>query len=111
MTKEEKNIKHFLNSLPKRIDKTHYEKITVFRAQGCDACGGLGYRGRIAIFEFLEVGRAMEDLIEKSAGEAALQEFALKEGMVTLQQDGILKVITGITTFEEVEHVTGSLPW
>ena len=47
--------------------------------------------------------------MNKKAGEIEIHEFALKEGMVTMQQDGILKVISGITTMEEVEKLTGPI--
>lgn len=113
-TKLEKSVK----SLPDRVNKKDYEKITIYKPtassakrgeKGCPACGGVGYKGRIAIYELLQVTKDIEKLMNQQAGEIEIQEFARKQGMVTMQQDGILKVISGITTAEEVEKVTGPI--
>jgi len=53
----------------------------------------------------------LEELIHQQAGESAIEKFALDQGMITMQQDGILKVISGMTTFEEVEGITGPIAW
>lgn len=105
----EAKIKKILNNLPKRVDKKEFDKIRLFKPKGCVKCGGLGYKGRIAIFELMEVGDAMEALITPNVGEAAILRQTLKQGMVTMQQDGVLKAISGITTLDEVEGVTGPL--
>ena len=55
----------------------------------------------------LKVDEKIENLIEKQASETEVQSFAIANGMVTMQQDGILKALRGITTLEEVERVTG----
>jgi len=105
----EKNIKKFLGGLPERVDHKDYEKIKLFEPKGCPSCGGLGYKGRVAIMEMMEVGPEIEKFITENVGEAEIKEFAAKKGMVTMQQDGILKMISGITTAEEVEAVTGPI--
>ncbi len=105
--KSEKEYQKFVNSLPDRVNKKNYEKIKIFKPKGCEQCGNLGYRGRIAIYELLQVTKEMEMLMNKSAGEIEIHDFAVGQGMVTMQQDGLLKVISGITTMEEVEKVTG----
>lgn len=102
-------IKRFLSNLPKRVEKKDYEKIQLFKPKGCEKCNNIGYKGRIAIFELLEVGDAVEGLLNSNIGEATILKQALKQGIVMMQQDGILKAITGVTTFEEVEGVTGPL--
>jgi type II secretory ATPase GspE/PulE/Tfp pilus assembly ATPase PilB-like protein len=81
----------------------------IYEAVGCTVCNGFGYKGRIGIFEFLETGPEFEEVILKEASEVALKRFAVAQGMVTMQQDGILKVLKGITTLEEVEKVTGAV--
>ena len=98
-----------LKTLPSRLDKKDYEKIIIYKPKGCDACGGTGFRGRIAIYELLQVTKDIEMLMNKQGGEIEIQDFAVKQGMITMQQDGILKVISGITTLEEVEKLTGSV--
>ena len=78
---------------------------------GCAHCNNLGYRGRVGIYEFLEGGLALEELILKEASEVALKKLADSQGMVSMQSDGILKTLLGITSFEEVESVTGKIEW
>ena len=105
----EAKIKKFLQNLPKRVDVADYQEIKLYAPKGCGACDNLGYKGRVAIFELMEVGDEMEKIISERVGEVDIYKQALKQGMVTMQQDGILKVISGITSFEEVESITGSL--
>ena len=95
--------------LPDRVNKTEYIQIQLFEPQGCEKCNRLGYRGRIGIFELLRVNEKIESLIEKQASETEINQFALENGMVTIQQDGILKAMRGITSLEEVEAATGKL--
>lgn len=109
--KLKKQIEEFIKRLPKRINQGLVREIKFYERKGCEKCNGLGYFGRVAIYELLSVGPEMEDLINKETNEARLQEFALRQGMVTMQQDGIIKTIMGITTLEEVEVVTGPIAW
>jgi len=104
-------IKNFLNRLPAKVDKKEYQAYEMYGAVGCPRCSGLGYKGRIGIFEFLEGGPDLEKTILKEASEVALREVAQKQEMVTMQQDGILKVLQGKTTLSEVESVTGEVEW
>jgi type II secretory ATPase GspE/PulE/Tfp pilus assembly ATPase PilB-like protein len=104
-------IKNFLEHLPAKVDKTKYQTVTAFEPVGCAKCNDIGYKGRIGIFEFLEGGPDMEATILKEASEIALHEIAKKQEMVTMQQDGILKVLLGQTTLKEVEGVTGEIIW
>lgn len=104
-------IKKFISKLPSRINRQEHESVKLFKPKGCEKCNHLGYRGRIAIFELLTVGVNIQEMIMKDTSEVAIQEFALSHGMVTTQQDGILKAINGITTFEEIESVTGLINW
>ncbi len=73
-----------------------------YQAVGCDHCGGTGYRGRAGIHELMMVGRGLRHLIQTGARADELQRFALSDGMRTLRQDGIEKVLAGITSIEEV---------
>jgi type IV pilus assembly protein PilB len=104
-----KNIEKFFSVLPKRVDRGEYQEIQLFKPQGCSQCNNLGYKGRVAIFELMEVGDEMEKMITPQVFESALHHQALKQGMVTMQEDGILKVISGMTTFDEVEAVSGPI--
>jgi type IV pilus assembly protein PilB len=104
-------IKKLLARLPDKVDKKPYEHPTFFAPVGCPKCNGIGYKGRVGIFEFLEGGPDMETTILKEASEVALREVAKRQGMVSMQEDGILKVLEGKTTFDEVVSVTGELEW
>ncbi|MCL1926512.1 MAG: type II secretion system ATPase GspE [Syntrophorhabdaceae bacterium] len=74
--------------------------------QGCEACGGTGYRGRAGIFELLPVTESIKDLILLRADSGAIRAKAVAEGMRLLRDDGWEKVRRGITTIEEVLRVT-----
>jgi type IV pilus assembly protein PilB len=105
----EQKINKFIAKLPDRVEKKNYGKINIYKAVGCEKCGGIGYRGRVGIYELLKFTKEVEEILAKGGGEIEINDFARKEGMVTMQEDGILKVISGITTFEEVEKITGPL--
>lgn len=80
---------------------------TLFKGEGCPMCNGLGYRDRIAVIEQLIMTKELEELLASKAQITAdqIQEVAIKSGMVTLLQDALIKVLRGLTTLEEVEHV------
>jgi type II secretory ATPase GspE/PulE/Tfp pilus assembly ATPase PilB-like protein len=104
-------MQKFLDRLPARVDRKLYEQIALYNPVGCEKCSGIGYKGRIGIFEFLQGGSDLEQTILKEASEVALREVAKRQGMVTMQEDGILKALLGQTTFEEVKSVTGEIEW
>ncbi len=105
------NIEKFLKSLPPRVNREKYEHIEMYDAKGCSLCNNTGYKGRIGIMEFFEAGPELEEVILRQVSETALRELAEKQEMVTMQQDGILKTIAGVTTLEEVQEITGPLHW
>jgi general secretion pathway protein E len=80
-----------------------------YRKKGCNLCMQTGFRGRTAIFEIMIVDDEIKRLILKTSDANQINELALKRGMITLQKDGIDKVLNGITTTEEVLRVTRSL--
>jgi type II secretory ATPase GspE/PulE/Tfp pilus assembly ATPase PilB-like protein len=73
---------------------------------GCDACRNTGYRGRLGIFELLVINNAVRRLVQSRATAADLKTTATGAGMQTLRDDGIRKVLAGLTTITEVERVT-----
>jgi type IV pilus assembly protein PilB len=79
--------------------------LKIRNSKGCEDCNFTGYRGRTGIFEAFLVDEEMERFILTSPSISDLREMAKKKGMVTMYQDGLLKVIDGITTIEEVERV------
>jgi type IV pilus assembly protein PilB len=85
---------------------TRGEDLNLFVAKGCKECGGTGYIGRIGVFEVLEMTDELADIILEAPSEGNIGKEGLRQGMITLRQDGILKAIDGITTIEEVIRVT-----
>ncbi|HEY5221265.1 MAG TPA: GspE/PulE family protein [Candidatus Paceibacterota bacterium] len=104
-------ITKFLAALPAKVDKKIYDGYKIYAPVGCEKCNGIGYKGRVGVFEFLEGGPDLEKTILREASEVSLREVAQRQEMVTMQQDGILKVLEGKTTFEEVVGATGDLLW
>ena len=82
------------------------EPVTLYKAVGCDQCGGSGYRGRSAIIEMIELSEAMQDLILRGGDKNALAARAKHEGAISMYDDGLQKAARGVTTLEEVLRVT-----
>ncbi len=80
----------------------------IYKAKGCAQCFNSGYKGRIPIFEVLKMSQTITQLTLSQANAAKIEEAAKKEGMTSLIDDGILKIIQGITTIEEVLTVAMS---
>lgn len=77
----------------------------LYRADGCKACNEIGYRGRMGIHEVMKTSEEIERLIVKNASADVLRAQAIKEGMKTLREDGMAKVVQGLTSIEEVLRV------
>ena len=78
---------------------------TVYRAKGCNECNSLGYNGRIGIYEFLGMREELKPLIISNADSGAIKAKAIELGMKTLRDDGVAKVLEGVTTFDEILRV------
>jgi len=87
------------------IQKDIADPPTLYRATGCEACNQLGYKGRIGIYEVVEVNEEISALIHKRAGELDLEREARSHGP-SIHADGVKKIIDGVTTVEEVLRVT-----
>ena len=81
------------------------EDVVMYRAVGCDNCGHTGYRGRLGIHEMLECTDELRMLIKRRADTEHIREQSYRDGMTTLKQDGILKVLQGFTDIHEVRRV------
>ncbi len=81
-------------------------EITYVHGGGCDSCMNTGYMGRLGLFEFLVPDESMRDVLETNASVSVIRELARKSGYRTIREEGILKVMNGITTVEEVIRVT-----
>jgi type IV pilus assembly protein PilB len=80
--------------------------INFYRGKGCDHCDMQGYKGRVGIFEVLDVNEAIKDLIVASASSEKIQTQAVADGMLTMIQDGFVKAASKITTIEEILRIT-----
>ncbi len=88
----------------KKID---LNKMTFYKGAGCTACSGIGYKGRIGIYEIFTMNKEIEEvLLSATLSEYVIQDLAVKNGMVTMVQDGLLKALEKITSVEEVFRVT-----
>ena len=100
-------LKKGLKGLPSSIEIPELnEKLEIPKIKGCPECNDTGYKGRVAIFESFLTDPELENFILSSPSISALKEKAIKKGMVVMYQDGLMKVLKGLTTLEEVERVT-----
>ena len=97
-----------LEGIPKAArEKTHIPaKIYNYRAEGCRKCNNKGYSGRIGVFEMLRMTDALAQIVRRDPSEQEISQEALRQGMITMRQDGILKVAQGLTSIEEILRVT-----
>jgi general secretion pathway protein E len=91
---------------PLALGKNPQSEVELKMGKGCRQCRNTGYLGRTAIFEVLPMSEKLGKLTNRKAPLAELQEIASEEGMLTLQQSAVDKMLRGVTTFEEVVRVT-----
>lgn len=82
------------------------DEIQLYRAKGCEQCGGTGYRGRLSIIELLSITDAVRDLILKHSAAIEIERTARADGMKTMYEDGCVKAMQGLTTLEEIVRVS-----
>jgi type IV pilus assembly protein PilB len=81
-------------------------KAQIMKGAGCRTCNGTGYKGRVALYEVMRFTEPLKDMVLQGGSTAELKAAAIKGGMVTLRASGLLKVLAGVTTLEEVGRVT-----
>src|SRR5262249_37270332 len=82
------------------------DRTTLWRGKGCRTCHNTGFRGRSGIYELMVTTEIIREMCVQRSNATAIRKQALKEGMITLRQDGWRKVLLGHTTIEEVARVT-----
>lgn len=104
---EERIITEAIDQMPEEIKKSLPKSFSIYKASdgGCGECRGKAYKGRMAIFEVLEITDGVEKIVLSGLSEAALREEAKHQGMLTMFQDGILKVVEGVVSLEELLEV------
>ncbi len=99
-------------ALPEVVDEMQLQRfspngpVMLYRPVGCDHCAGIGYLGRMAILEFLTMTDSLRGLVMSHVTARELHELAVREGMLTMYDDGLQKAVAGLTTIEEVLRVT-----
>jgi len=106
-----KNIKHSLSITPKKelLSRVWAEKLkspSFYKAVGCDVCGGNGYKWRVWIYEMLEISPWVKGMILRGDSAFNINRQAIADGMISLEQDGIIKALQWHTTLEEVYRVS-----
>jgi type IV pilus assembly protein PilB len=96
-------------TLRKALERMGYPIDTFQKGVGCRRCRNTGFSGRIGIHELLVITDELRDVIVNNPSVAAIRQIAGRDGMITLRQDGVRKVREGITTIEEILHVTGEV--
>ena len=81
-------------------------RIPTYRGRGCDACNHTGYKGRVGLFEVMEIGDGLRDLILRGGTSTQLKQMAIRDGMITLRASGLQKIRDGVTTLEEILRET-----
>ncbi|MBI4477925.1 MAG: Flp pilus assembly complex ATPase component TadA, partial [Acidobacteria bacterium] len=91
-----------------KIGFTPEEAVSIapYRHVGCDRCNGTGYKGRMGLFEVMEITEELRELILVGASALEIRRKAIEEGMITLRRSGLLKIKDGLTSIEEVVRET-----
>jgi type IV pilus assembly protein PilB len=76
------------------------------KGRGCEKCGNTGYKGRLGLFEVMDITEDMRELILSGASAVELRRKAIEEGMITLRQSGLQKIREGLTSIDEVVRET-----
>jgi len=84
------------------------DEVPLYRGEGCDKCGGTGYKGRQGLYEVMAMSARIRKLIMQETGTDELRDTAIEEGMLTLRMDGLKKLEKGVTTLEEVMKETAA---
>ena len=79
--------------------------VKIFTAVGCEKCNGTGYRGRIGIFEAIKTDEKIEKIMPENPSEREIKKVASEQGILSMRQDGLVKILNGITSFDEVQSV------
>src|SRR5262249_9656904 len=88
------------------MPESELPNMRAMKGRGCDRCSGTGYKGRVGLFEIMEISEHLRDLVISNAQIADIRRAATEEGMSTLRNSGLMKVRDGVTTLDEVVRET-----
>ena len=100
--KEREPIEMILNSIPNKEIINSTQKEYLWDPVGCEKCHGTGYKGRIGVFEGIRMDSEIENVIINNPSERDIKKAAIPQGILTMEQDGVLRALEGITSYEEV---------
>jgi type II secretory ATPase GspE/PulE/Tfp pilus assembly ATPase PilB-like protein len=103
---EKEKIERVLKTISPKSGVVIPDKFQIYHPKGCEKCNHLGYRGRVTVSEVFQMPTEIQELVTRGAITSELEKKAVELGMITMTQDGILKVIDGEISLEEVERVT-----
>ncbi len=106
--REKKLVDGIIQGMPdKEKGETEGKELLFYKGSGCDECGGIGYKGRVGIYEILRMTPEIEKMVlSNKVSEHEIEQAAIANGMVTMVQDGVIKSLEGVTSLEEVFRVT-----
>jgi len=102
-----KKVQEIISTMPEKekVEASKRGKI-FFKSEGCDECHSLGYKGRVGVYEIFPIGDEVEKFIlDGQISEYSIRELAIRHGVLTMVQDGIMKALDGMTSLEEVFRV------
>ena len=102
---ERKTIDQILATVRDKEPESIPGEIVLWKAVGCEACNGTGFKGRLGVFEGVKMTEAIETVITTSVSERDIMRAAAPQKMLTMAEDGIIKVLTGVTTLDELDRV------
>ena len=103
--KEKKNKKKITLGIKDQSYLEGIQKEHHYKPSGCEECSGLGYKGRTGLYEAILVDQSIEKAVIENPSERDIREASKTQGLLTLAEDGIIKILQGLTTFEELERV------
>lgn len=104
---ERKKIEEEIEKMPEKEKvEAKQKELKFFHGKGCKSCNDTGFKGRIGLYEVFSLNEKIKEIVLSKQPASVIQEEAIKNGMITMLQDGILKAIDGVTTLEEVWRVT-----
>jgi len=102
---DKKNIERIISGIGDASYLEGIQKDKIWQSVGCDKCNGLGFKGRIGVFEAILVDEKIEKVVLENPSERDIFEAAKPQALLTLSQDGVIKVLQGLTTLEELDRV------
>ena len=104
---ELKKVKEFIAGIPHMfLEGVETNKLTFYKGAGCAHCGNLGYQGRIAVAEVIDVTPELREIINQGARRKEMEEALKKQNFINLTQSALIKALKGITTLDEVIRIT-----